>query len=336
MPLKHPQNQLNDICIVATNDVYGMSVMQAKDMLHSASLRLNILQKGPERESAFNVAIANLTGDDILTYSGTVIKCDHKLSLKDHWRLIILGHFWSDTDKQRQENPGLIDWLKAQHYKGTEIIAQGTSVFWLAEAGILDGKEATTYWRTVKDYKKHYPNIIWREHQAITESENISCVAGAASAADLLLHKITQICGLKVAQGISRDIFFESTRSYTIPILGLEAQRTHNDLQIQKIQDWLDDHYHQELEFAFIAQQFGMSLRNFSRRFALATQLTPIEYLQQLRIHIAKHQLIYSQHSVKHIALDVGYQDASYFSQLFKRYCQLTPLQFRKKFKIPG
>ena len=85
--------------------------------------------------------------------------------------------------------------------------------------------------------------------------------------------------------------------------------------------------------FSNLAEIFGMSKRNFARRFKQATGDIPKDYLQRLRIFIARDLLIYSERSVKYIALEVGYQDSSYFGELFKRFHQMTPSQYRKQFR---
>ncbi|WP_286267836.1 GlxA family transcriptional regulator [Thalassotalea atypica] len=334
--------QQTGVCVVATDHVYGMGVLQVKDMLHSASLRLALQLRANEKklvaepaaiEPAFEVIIAKPQGKEIQTYSGTSILADETLTDEKCWRLVVLSHFWGETSEQLQHNPTLIEWLKGQYQQGAKILGMGSGVFWLAEAGLLDGKNATTYWRYMEEFKQRFPQVLWQENEAVCQYDDIACSVGVASASDILLDHIAELCGAKVAQGISRDILFDTKRSYKLPSFSSASHRRHQDILIQQIQQWLDENYAQVVEFGVLAERFGMSKRNFARRFKAATGDTPKDYLQHLRISVAKERLIYSEHSVKYIALEVGYQDGSYFCELFKRLNQLTPLQYRKQFK---
>jgi len=325
---------VNGVCIVATDGVYGMGIMLTKDMFYSASLRMALNQPDTfGSQQAFPVLIASPSGDDIKSYSGTVLQADCQINDTDYWDLIFLGHFWGDPNQQLQQNPTLIPWLKLQHQRGTQIIALGSGVFWLAQAGLLDHREATTYWHYQQQFEQQFPLVLWQPQAAITQSDNLCCVAGATSANDILLHHIAKLCGSKVAQGISRDILFDSRRSYEVPTLAQEIDRQHDDQQILQIQSWLDANYAQIIDFSRLAIKFNMSKRNFARRFEQATNKKPLQYLQQLRISVAKEHLIYSNHSIKRIALDVGYQDSSYFSTLFKRVSLMSPAVFRQQYK---
>lgn len=343
--MSSPENtqQSPGVCIVATNGVYGMGVLQAKDMFYSASLRLALRQKRAKQRprdfsvdvvehGAFPVVIASPSGEPVQTYSGTKIQCDAGLD-DGYWSVVILSHFWGEPDQQLADNPGLIEWLRKQSERQTAIMGFGSGVFWLAQAGLLDGKEATTYWQYLESFQQRFHQVKWQAKTPITEDGNVCCVMGATSANDMLLHYISKLCGVKVAQGISRDILFDSRRSYEVPVFGLTQYRQHEDYQIEQIQHWFDGHFSEAFEMAVVAKQFGMSLRNFARRFERATGEKPLAYLQQLRTTVAKDMLIYSDNSIKHIALDVGYQDSSYFSRLFKRHLMMSPAEYRRQYR---
>ncbi|WNC74201.1 helix-turn-helix domain-containing protein [Thalassotalea psychrophila] len=334
------KQDLSGVCIVATDGVFGLGIMQAKEMFYSASLRLALMQQKSAAKAevsplieAFPVVIASPEGEAIKTYSGTAIQCDVALVENAQWDFIVLSHFWGDAEEQLEKNSKLITWLQAQNRHKTPIMAFGSGVFWLAQAGLLDGREATTYWHYLDDFKQRFPLVNWQAKASITQSDNLCCVAGVSSSADMLLHNIAKLCGVKVAQGISRDMLYDTRRTYDVPPLGLESQRQHSDQQILQIQNWLDLNYSEEFDFAQLVQQFGMSKRNFARRFQKATGNNPLQYLQELRLTMAKEMLIYSDNSIKHIALDVGYQDSSYFSAIFKRQMNMSPLIFRQQYR---
>lgn len=322
------------VCILATDGSYGMGILHAKDMLYSASRRLaQLRRKSDDKGGAFPVVIASPDGTAINSYSGTLIQPDAALNCQESWDLIILSHFWGNPKRLLETSPTVIDWVRANHERQTAILAEGSGVLWPAQAGLLDNREATTYWHYLDTFREMFPQVNWQPQTPITESGSICCVAGAASASDMLLHYITKLCGTEVAQGVNRDLLFDTRRAYEVPPLGLETHRQHSDYQIEQVQSWLDRHYSEEFEMVELAQHFSMSLRNFARRFERATGLKPLAYVQQLRTSIAKDMLVYSDKSIKHIALDVGYQDSSYFSVLFKRHTDMTPANYRQQYK---
>jgi transcriptional regulator GlxA family with amidase domain len=122
-------------------------------------------------------------------------------------------------------------------------------------------------------------------------------------------------------------------------LLGYQQQNTHNDEQIIKIQEWLQENYQQAILFHKVAAKFKMSVRSLNRRFKTAANKTPIQYLQEIRIDHAKELLKQSNLSIAEVSYAVGYQDTSYFSSLFKKHASVTPAEYQnlvrsKLFKV--
>ncbi|MEH6822643.1 MAG: helix-turn-helix domain-containing protein [Motiliproteus sp.] len=205
---------------------------------------------------------------------------------------------------------------------------------WLAQAGLLDGREATSYWRCQDDYRRRFPAVNWCFERLITESANLCCAAGASAMNDLLLHQVNRLCGAKVASGISRDIMFDMRRAYDFTPLGFGGYKQHGDRAIEQVQQWLESHYPEQLVLAEVARRHGMSLRNFARRFVAATGEKPLAYLQRIRVDVARNLLIHSDKPIQQIALAVGYQDSSYFCRQFRLQTRLTPAVYRRHYRL--
>lgn len=104
------------------------------------------------------------------------------------------------------------------------------------------------------------------------------------------------------------------------------------DALMNQCQQWVASHYNEESPVAKMAALSGLSDRNFARRFNRATGMSPLEYVHAMRLEEAKQYLEASGDSVEAIANAVGYEDAGFFSRLFRRKVGLTPAQYRKRF----
>ena len=117
------------------------------------------------------------------------------------------------------------------------------------------------------------------------------------------------------------------------PFAVLTGSRQTDDAVIAKCQEWVAQHYDESTPVATMESLSGLSERSFKRRFGQATGMTPIDYVHTLRVEEAKQILETTDLPVEAVALEVGYEDASFFGRLFKRKVKLTPAQYRKRFR---
>ncbi len=319
---------LRRVSILAIDKVFASTLMHAKDFFHLASLRYG-KQLGQGLTSLFETRLISPDGQPVLTFSGVQVPVDGTLEDAD---IIVLPAFWDDFDALCLRYPQVIPWLRAQHARGAVLCGEASGVFWLAEAGLLDGKEATTYWRFFGQFAERFPQVILNQDKHLTDADNLYCAAGTTSACDLYIYLIERFCGASVAQAVSRDILYEVQRNYTPGRMGFGGQKLHQDLNILQIQQWLEEHFADKFRFEDVAREHGMSIRNFMRRFQNATGDKPLHYLQRLRIETAKGLLSGSRKSIKTISYEVGYDDASFFARLFRQHTALSPNQYRQQF----
>jgi transcriptional regulator GlxA family with amidase domain len=142
-------------------------------------------------------------------------------------------------------------------------------------------------------------------------------------------HFVEQLYGESIASEIARQFTHELKRSYESLLLNEDQQRSHHDEEIIKVQEWLDQNYQADVVIRGLAERFKLSVRSLNRRFKLATNTSPLQYLQNLRIEHAKELLKQSNLAVSEVADMVGYQDASYFTSLFKKATAVTPIEYR-------
>jgi transcriptional regulator GlxA family with amidase domain len=116
------------------------------------------------------------------------------------------------------------------------------------------------------------------------------------------------------------------------PFARLARSRQVDDAVIASCQSWIAEHYDEAAPVAAMVRLSGLAERSFKRRFQQATAMSPLEYVHTLRLEEAKHMLEAGDAPIEAIANEVGYEDAGFFSRLFRRKVNLTPAQYRRRF----
>lgn len=303
----------------------------------STTLPIEMLQTaegaaiGMDRHSKrLTVQTAAISEHPITTSCGFQLKPATTLENINDTDLIFIPGLWRNPRTAINKNKGIIDFLLQQAEKGARISAVGTGCCFLAEAGLLDGKPATTHWYYFDQFERSYPKAILKRQYFITQAGNLYCAASVNAMADLTVHFIKSLYNETVANLVQRHFSHEIRRDYeSIRFFEGDAE-THPDEDITQAQTWMQDNYYREFNLTDVADKFGMSTRTFNRRFKNATGKTPSHYLQEIRIGVAKDLLQTSNLSIQEVALQVGYSDISHLSALFKKYLNTTPSEYRQ------
>lgn len=290
--------------------------------------------KGSEGKRQFNVRTASLGGQKVQTVTPLKLEPDHSIDEIETADLIVVSAGGGDLDEICQQNAGLIPWLKQFYEKGTALAGVCSGVAILAEAGLLNGRPATTHWALVNNCRKRYPEVDWQPERHVTESDQIFCSGGVYSGVDLCLYIVEKYCGHQIAMQTAKALLLRTPRIWQAGYTAEAPKVNHEDQQIRTVQEWLFKNYNKNNKVADLAVRANMSQRNFMRRFKAATGETPINYLQQLRINAARHLLENDLKTVGEISQKVGYEDLSFFSRLFKRYTGLPPTAYRERFSV--
>jgi transcriptional regulator GlxA family with amidase domain len=208
-----------------------------------------------------------------------------------------------------------------------------TGVAFLAEAGLLDGRRATTHWGVARRFQQLYPRVDWRPEVLITEDGGLFCSGGVYSSVDLSLYLVEKMCGHQTAVECSKALLINMPRFHQSGYSILPISRPHTDQKIRQVEEYLQDNFSRPLSIDELARHVGMSRRNFLRRFKAATGAMPGSYLQMFRVSAARQMLEESLTPVQRIASAVGYDNVTFFRQVFRRYTGVTPAEYRSNFK---
>lgn len=244
--------------------------------------------------------------------------------------IIFLPALWRNPRPIVKKHPELLDWLRKAYENGAMISAVGTGCCFLAEAGLLDDKPATTHWHYFDQFQRDYPRVKLKRQYFITQASNLYCSASVNAMADLTVHFVKRMYGQAIASFVERNFSHEIRRSYEQTSYFEGSTNQHPDEEIVQAQIWLQDNYNRPIKITEVAARFDMSVRTFNRRFKTATAQSPLQYLQKVRIEIAKDLLQTSNLNVSEVADKTGYQDVGYFTALFMKLLSTSPREYRE------
>lgn len=230
-------------------------------------------------------------------------------------------------------NISIIPWLNQQYLNNAKIASFCTGAFLLAASGLLNGKMATTHVMATSDFKKIFPEVLLQENNVITDDQGIYTSGGATSSFHLMLYLIESFCGREIAIKISKFFAIDMDRNIQSYFSSFKPGKIHDDKIILMVQEKMEAEYNKISTVDELINDLPVSRRNFLRRFKNATGVTPIDYLQKIRIEAAKKILETSNNSITEAMMDVGYSDVKAFRQLFRRITGLTPRSYQEKFK---
>lgn len=309
--------------------------------LASAALALEVLDAANRfalpAPPPFILSVASLDGKPVSSAQGRAIPVDAALDALERTDLVLIPGFLFSLREALPTFSRYRPWLRRQHEQGAVIASMCTATFMLAEAGLLDGVEATTHWAFAELLRRRYPKVRVDERRILCEDGRMISSAGASAAMDLLLHLIRRFASRELAQQCSRYLLIDNVRCEQSVYISWSMPRSHGDEAILRVQDWMEAHFTEPCGIDELATRFGFGVRNFKRRFKDATGHTPLAYLQALRLEKAKELLETTRLNFEVITSRVGYEDSNSFRRLFCQRVGLSPTAFRKRFqRMPG
>jgi len=228
-----------------------------------------------------------------------------------------------------------IAFLKRCYDSGSVIATACSGALLLAEAGLLDGHDATTHWAYCDIMQRRYPRIRVHAQRAlvVTGAEQRLVMAGGGTTwLDLSLYLISRFASIETAMQVARLNLIDWHTMGQQPFARLASTRQTEDAVIARCQQWIAQNYPVAQPVAQMTRVSGMAERSFARRFQQATGMAPLEYVHTLRLEEAKQMLEAGNEAIEAVANEVGYEDAAFFSRLFRRKVGLTPVQYRRRF----
>jgi transcriptional regulator GlxA family with amidase domain len=233
-------------------------------------------------------------------------------------------------------DPVLLEWLRQTAKHARRACSICTGAFLLADAGLLEGKRATTHWRYVESFARRHPGVLWDPNPIFVQDGNIYTSAGISAGMDLALALIEEDLGSALALDVARHmvIFLRRPGSQAQFSATLAAQAAERK-SLQELQVWIAENLAKDLSVEVLADRVAMSGRNFSRVFASELGNTPARYVEQVRVEAARTLLASTDDSVDRIANRCGFSSAEVLRRCFVRHFKVAPSQYRKHFQAP-
>jgi transcriptional regulator GlxA family with amidase domain len=223
-------------------------------------------------------------------------------------------------------------WLRHCYQGGATIATVCSGSILLAEAGLLDGCEATSHWAYCDVLRSRYPKVQVRPQRALVaagEGHRLLMAGGGTTWLDLALVIIARLAGAEAAMQVAKVNLINWHEAGQQPFARLARTRQVDDAEIARCQVWIAQHYATPSPVAAMLALTGLA----ERRFEQATGMAPLAYVQTLRLEEAKQMLEAGDEAIEAIANNVGYEDAAFFSRLFRRSVSMTPAQYRRRFR---
>jgi transcriptional regulator GlxA family with amidase domain len=241
--------------------------------------------------------------------------------------LIIAG---GEGVEAASRNDCTVNFVRAVAARGTRVASVCSGTYVLAEAGLLDGKRATTHWNRTRQFLGAYPKVKLEPDQIFVRDGNIWSSAGITAGIDLALAMVAEDYGDKIVEKTARQLVLYHRRSggqsQFSSLLELKAPTG----RFGPLLAWAREHLDQRLTVEDLAERAGMSARHFTRAFIAETGATPSKAIERLRIEVARERVQSSSEAIERVAEVTGFRDPERMRRAFIRAFGQPPQSLRR------
>jgi len=312
--------------------VYDEAVMASIVDPRTIFVGVNDFLEASGRDALFKVQLVGLNCEIKLNNGLFTIHADAMLKDVKKTDLVIIPAPSGDIKKALKKNEALVPWIVDQYHEGAAIASMCIGAFFLASTGLLNGKECSSHWKTANEFREMFPEVTLVDGLIVTEQDGLYSSGGATSYWNLLLYLVEKYAGREMAIMASKVYALEIDRKSQSPFIMFNGQKKHEDEPIKKAQEFIENNVTEKISVEELSSKFAIGRRHFERRFKKATNNTPAEYIQRVKIEVAKKQLESTTKNVNEVMYEVGYVDNKAFRTIFKKITGLSPVEYRNKF----
>ena len=326
-----PSPRVRRVVVLATPDAQSLEVAGPMEVFATANARLR--EAGRERSPRYEVQLASTGEDQHITsaMSGLQLVATapwNRLSGEIDTLLVVGGiDIWTG-----KSNPPLLQWLRRQAKQVRRLGSVCTGAFVLAEAGLLDGRKATTHWCFTNRLKEDYPKIVVDPDPIFIRDGSVVTAAGVASGIDLCLALVEEDLGLDIALGVARTLVLFVRRSggdrqFSTALAFQNSSR----VPLRELPIWIIENLHRPLTIDRLSSTVNMSVRNFARAFVREFGSTPARFVASVRVDTAKRLLADSDKGEKMIAAECGFGSVDSMQRAFRQQAGPVPSSYRTR-----
>lgn len=236
--------------------------------------------------------------------------------------------------EQDEISSDVVHWLRKIAGRIRRIGSVCTGAMLLAQAGLLDGRRATTHWNWCHVLIKRAPRANVDPNPIFIRDENVYTSAGVTAGMDLALALVEEDHGSRLALQVARNLVLYLRRpgGQSQFSAALSLQLTDRK-PLRELESWVLDNLNKPLNVPVLAQRVAMSPRNFARVFTQEMKTTPAKFVERLRVEAARRRLEESQNSMETIAGECGFGNVNSMRNVFQRALKIPPGQYRRHFR---
>ena len=287
---------------------------------------------GAEKHSpgTYRIRTASLDGAPVRTSSGLTVVPDETLAhASEPHTLLVPG-----GEGTRRPDPRLTHWLRAHAPRAERLVSVCTGAILLAEAGLLDGRRATTHWAYCDTLARNHPAVDVDAEPIYVRDGEVSTSAGVTSGIDLALALVEEDLGRDVALTVARHLVVFLRRpgnqaQFSAQLAAQTAQRA----PLREVQQWITEHPAGDLSIEALAARARLSPRHFARAFREETGMTPGRYVDRVRLEHARRLLEDASDGIEEISRASGYGTPEAMRRAFVRALGTAPAEYRRRFR---
>jgi transcriptional regulator GlxA family with amidase domain len=289
------------------------------------------VRRGGSAAPTFELLVCAADKAPLRTTAGFDISTGFDLTAVDTADIVIVPSWHDDC---RGAPLALLEALCRAHERGARVVGLCLGAFPLAEAGLLDGKTATTHWAWAHALSERYPRVKVDREVLYVDEGAVLTSAGVAAGLDCCLHLLRQLCGAEIANRVARQLVIAPHRQ------GGQAQfierplpLTSSDGRFAQVLEWVTKHLGQAHSIDSLAERAAMSRRNFTRHFRQATGTSFKQWLSNQRLAHAQWMLESSDASIEIVAQEAGFGSSLSLRQHFRTALRTSPSAYRRLFR---
>jgi transcriptional regulator GlxA family with amidase domain len=329
-----PSTSPAHVGVLAYHGCLGTEVFGIVDLLLFANRIAAAV--GGAHEDLFRVTVAARKASSVVTGGGIGLRA---VRWHQGFDLLVVPGF--DLRSVRHVGQALEQWRPEIAYiasaagAGIPVASVCVGAFLLGEAGLLDGRHATTSWLFAEQLRRRYGRATVDADLMIASDGPITTTAAFSAVHDLALRIIQAHAGDDLARHVARMSLVAGNRNSQAPYVDDALLEPGAGTLAQPVKRWLAERLAQPYDLAALARAFHVSTRTMLRRFGSETGQSPLDFLQQARVDTAKRLLESPDHTVTSTMHQVGYTDPASFRRLFTTRAGMTPAAYRRQFRTP-
>lgn len=323
------------VAVVGVSGCASLNVTGLLDALRKAEQAGRTAGDGLQ-EPVLQPFLVGLRREPIVMQAGITAQPDavaHELSAPD---IVVIPGLDDALATSLAANRDWTQWLAKWSSCGSRVATSCTGAFLAAEAGLLDGRQATTHWIAAEEFRHRYPGVDLVVDQMIVDTGDVITSGGATTFLNLVIYLLERFGGHARAVRAAQVMLVDGDRRSQLPYIAFGSARAHRDDTVHAAQEFMERRLASRVSIDDVARQVAVSVRTLSRRFHAATGRTPTEYLSDARLSAARRFLETRQMSVTEIRQTVGYHDAAAFGRAFRKAVGMTPSDYRRRYGPPS